>query len=148
MTVCKSETIKQLKKLRIINSIIKSKKEEIAELRTGVFKGQKYSDDLKNGNKSNSAENLNLRIIDKTNEIYAEIDRLYTERNSIVYAIDNLEDPQESLILRLFYVNNYSWKEISIELGGSPKTWQNVRKSGVNNLSKVLSKNSQISLLK
>lgn len=31
-----SETIKQLKKLRIINSIIKSKKEEIAELRTGV----------------------------------------------------------------------------------------------------------------
>ena len=143
-----SETIKQLKKLRIINSIIKSKKEEIAELRTGVFRGQKYSDDPKSGSKSNSAENLNLRIIDKTNEIYAEIDKLYTERSTIIHAIDNLEDPQESLVLRLFYVNNYSWKKISIELGGSPKTWQNVRNSGVNNLSKVLSNNSQFSLFK
>ncbi|CQR24591.1 RNA polymerase ECF family sigma factor [Streptococcus varani] len=141
-------TIRQLKKLRLFSSIIKSKRDEISELRSGILRSQQYKDEPKGSKIGNSSEQLNIRIIDKTDEIQNEISLLYQERDTIVSEIENLDDPQEALVLRLFYLNGYSWADISRELGGSPKTWQNIRKSGVNNLAKVLSKNSQISLSK
>lgn len=131
----------QLKKLRVFDALIKSKQDEIRALRSGILRSPNYSTEPKSPSPDNSSEKLNLRIIDKTTEIQAEITKLYDERDNLVGLIDSLDDPIESMVLRLFYVNGYSWREIARELNGHPKTFQNIRKSGVQHLDSIYSQN-------
>lgn len=106
-------TIKaRLKSLSLVDSKIKSKRLEIASLRSGILTAVQYTDEPRGGSQKNSSEELNARIIDKTEEIYQEIERIYDDRDRLVKAIDNLEDPLQSQILRLKYVNGYSWSMI------------------------------------
>lgn len=133
--------IHKLKMLRYFDAIVKSKRQEIASLRSGIVKSPHYSDEPKNGSQTNSSEQLNLRIIDKISEIYKEIENLFDTRDSVVSLIDSLEDPIESTVLRLFYINGYTWNDIARELNGHPKTFQKIRRSGIQHL---ISKSSQI----
>lgn len=135
------EIIIKLKKLRLFDTIIKSKKEELISLKSGIQKSPKFTDEPRGDSDSNSTENLNVKIIDKAREIEKEIGNLYDERSEIVAMIDQLNDPIETAVLRLFYVNGMTWKEISIELNGHQKTFQNVRKTGIQNLISIYSQN-------
>ncbi|MGT2934259.1 DUF1492 domain-containing protein [Streptococcus catagoni] len=135
------EIIIRLKKLRLFDTIIRSKKDELTSLKAGIQKSPQFSDEPKGDSESNSTEDLNIKIVDKAKEIEAEISMLYDERSELVYMIDKLHDPIETAVLRLFYVNGMSWKDISIELNGHPKTFQNIRKSGIQNLISIYSQN-------
>lgn len=105
----------KLKALSLVDSRIKSKRLEIVSLRSGILNSVQYTDEPKSGSQKNSSEELNARIIDKTEEIYKEIERIYDDRDRLVKAIDGLEDPLQSQILRLKYVNGYSWSRIHRE---------------------------------
>lgn len=110
-------TIKaKLKALSLIDSRVKSMRLEIASRRSGILTAIQYTDEPKEGTQKNSSEELNVRIIDETAEIYERINQLYDERKTLVAAIDSLEDPLQSQILRLKYVNGYSWSKIKREL--------------------------------
>ncbi|HEL1418185.1 TPA: sigma-70 family RNA polymerase sigma factor, partial [Streptococcus equi subsp. equi] len=58
------EIIKRLKNLRMIDTEIMSKRQEIAELRSKILKGQQYSDMPKVEKLGNGNEYLNIKIID------------------------------------------------------------------------------------
>lgn len=135
------EIIIKLKKLRLFDTIIKSKKEELTSLKSGIQKSPQFTNEPRGDSDSNSTENLNVKIIDKAREIENEISRLYDERSELVSMIDLLHDPIESTVLRLFYVNGMTWSDISRELNGHPKTFQNIRKSGIQNLISIYSQN-------
>lgn len=110
-------TIKaKLKSLSLIDSKVKSMRLEIASRQAGILTAIQYTDEPKGGTQKNSSEELNIRIIDETAEIYDKINQLYDERKNIVTAIDSLDDPLQSQILRLKYVNRYSWSKIKREL--------------------------------
>lgn len=110
-------TIKaKLKSLSLIDSKVKSMRLEIASRRSGILTSVQYTDEPKSGTQKNSAEELNARIIDETAEIYDRINQLYDERKRMTMAIDGLEDPLQSQILRLKYINGYSWSKIKREL--------------------------------
>lgn len=134
---------KRLRRLRLFDVIIQSKRDEIMQLRSGISKSPQFSSEPKGSKIGNSNENLNVRIINRTQEIQLEIEQMYVDRDRLVDLIDSLDDPIESMVLRLFYINCKSWKEIAIQMNGHPKTFQNIRRSGMINLEKLDSQNSQ-----
>lgn len=135
------DIIFKLKKLRLFDTIIKSKKEELTSLKSGIQKSPQFTDEPRGDSDSNSTENLNIKIIDKAREIETEISELYDERSEVVSLIDKLHDPLESTVLRLFYVNSMTWADISREMHGHPKTYQKIRRSGIQNLVSIYSQN-------
>lgn len=129
---------KRLDSLKHVDSRVKSKRLEIVSLRSGILKGQQYSHEPKGGSLSNKSEDLNIAIIDRTKELYDEIEKIFKERDELVKAIESLENPAENIVLRLFYINAYSWKEVERELRWSRGTIQNIKMSGLRSLENKL----------
>ncbi|MBF0699439.1 DUF1492 domain-containing protein [Streptococcus danieliae] len=127
---------KRLASLKYIDSKIKSLQQEIVSLKSSIFKSQQYSDEPKGGSLSNKSEDLNIAIIDRTKELYDEIEKIFKERDELVKAIESLENPAENIVLRLFYINGYSWDQVRKELHWGRGTIQRVRESGLVNLEK------------
>lgn len=127
---------KRLASLKYIDSKVKSKRQEIVSLHSGILKSQQYSDEPKGGSLNNKSEDLNILIIDRTRELYDEIESLLAERRELVQMIESLDDPMENIVLRLLYVNGYSWSEVKAELNASHATIQRARDKAVRNLLK------------
>ncbi|HEM5235398.1 TPA: sigma-70 family RNA polymerase sigma factor [Streptococcus suis] len=83
-------------------------------------------------------EGLNAQIIDDIAKINKEIETLYQERQVLTQAINKLEDSMERNVVRLHYLNNYSWKDISKELNWSERQLQRIRENAVQKLEKLV----------
>ena len=57
-----------------------------------------------------------VKLIDMENQLDQKIAELVTLKTEINAAIDSVKDPDERLLLRMRYVNNCSWEEISSAL--------------------------------
>lgn len=132
------EVIMNLKFLKACNNLVRSKQLEIKELRASILRAQSYSDDIKSPSASNSSEELAIKLIDRTDEINKEIAFLYDKQKAIIQAIECLDDVIEQEIIRMYYIDGLSWKEIAIRKGGSEKTWQNIRRDAVKHLEEII----------
>ena len=124
------EMIKRLKNLKTIDVEIMSKRQEIVSLRSKALKSPQYS--------TMPTEDLNTQIIDDIAKINKEIEALYQERQILTQAINKLEDSMERNVVRLHYLNNYSWNGISTELNWSVRQLQRIRDSAVQKLEKLV----------
>ena len=66
----------RLSALKYIDIKIKSKRQEIENLKSAILKGQVYSDEPKGSKRGNATEDLNIKIIDGAEKIHAEINQL------------------------------------------------------------------------
>ena len=74
--------IKQrLKALQYIDIKAKSKHQEIISLKSSILRGQQFDNMPKSKNNKNQSEELNVLIIDKSEQLYQEIQELYRERD-------------------------------------------------------------------
>lgn len=129
--------IKQrLKALQYIDIKAKSKHQEIISLKSSILRGQHFDNMPKSESSSNRSEELNVLIIDKSEQLYQEIQELYRERDELVQVIESLDDPVENIIMRLFYINGMTWNEVEAKLKYSRGAIQKIRKSAFENLSK------------
>ena len=129
--------IKQrLKALQYIDIKAKSKHQEIISLKSGILRGQQFDNMPKSKNDKNQSEELNILIIDKTEQLYQEIQVLYKERDELVQAIESLDDPVENIVMRLFYIDGMTWNEVGAKLKYSRGAIQKIRKSAFKNLAK------------
>ena len=72
--------IKQrLKALQYIDIKAKSKHQEIISLKSSILRGQQFDNMPKAESPSNRSEELNVLIIDKSEQLYREIQELYQE---------------------------------------------------------------------
>lgn len=124
----------RLNRLKYIELKIKSKRQEILDLKDASPKGQVYTDEPKGSKKGNSTEDLNIKIIDAVEKLREEIKQLLEERDIIIKAIEELEDPFENIVLRLLYVNNYTWLEARRVLNCSHATVQRARDKAIEHL--------------
>lgn len=124
----------RLSALKYIDIKIKSKRQEIENLKSAILKGQVYSDEPKGSKQGNATEDLNIKIIDGAEKIRAEIHQLMEERTRLINAIEDLDDPLENIVLRLMYVNGYSWQETKRELNCSHATIQRARTKAIKHL--------------
>ena len=129
--------IKQrLKALQYIDIKAKSKHQEIISLRSGILRGQQFDNMPKSKNNKNQSEELNVLIINKSEQLYQEIQDLYKERDELIQAIESLDDPVENIVMRLFYIDGMTWNEVGAKLKYSKGAIQKIRKAAFGNLSK------------
>ena len=79
----------RLSALKYIDIKIKSKRQEIENLKSAILKGQVYSDEPKGSKRGNAMEDLNIKIIDGAEKIRAEINQLMEERTRLINAIED-----------------------------------------------------------
>ena len=105
----------------LINERIDSKIEQIGMLRTLATKTSVTLSDMPGDpNKGKSkVEELLVKIAGLEDEIRAEIARLVELKKNIVDVIEKVEDPEESLVLNLRYLNFFSWEDIALKMGCS-----------------------------
>ena len=135
---------RKLKKLKIKNIKIRSIHREIQDLRTGIVKGQSFNGMPKTPSNDNRTEDLNIKITDKIDELYKQIEQEQKEQEDLTRAIESLEDPIENIVMRLLYINGLSWSETERELNCSPATIQRARDRAVANISKIFDNNNSI----
>ena len=135
---------RKLKKLKIKNIKIRSIHREIQDLRTGIVKGQSFNEMPKTPSNDNRTEDLNIKITDKIDELYKQIEQEQKEQEDLTQAIESLEDPIENIVMRLLYINGLSWSETERELNCSPATIQRARDRAVVNISKIFDNNDSI----
>lgn len=121
----------RLKRLPYANIKIKSLHNEIISLRSGTVKGQSFDSMPKAKDNKNKSEELNIRVIDRTNELYQEISKIYEEQKETIEWIENLNDPIENLVMRLLYIDGLSWNEVQRELRCSRSTIKRARESAL-----------------
>lgn len=137
-----SRTIeKKLKKLKFKNARIQSLHCEIIDLRKGMVKSQSFDNMPKSKSNENRTEEMNIKAIDRIDEIYQEIEREYKEQEELVRAIENLKEPIENLVMRLLYIDCLSWSEIQIRLNCSNATVQRARDRALDKMSKMFDNN-------
>ena len=129
--------IKQrLKGLKYIDIKARSKHQELISLRSGILKGQSFDNMPKARDNKNKTEELNVLIIDKSEQLYEEIKGIYRERDELVRLIESLEDPVENIVMRLFFIDGLTWSEVENKLGCSRGTIYNIRESAFENMTK------------
>lgn len=121
----------RLKRLPYANIKIKSLHNEIISLRSGTVKGQSFDSMPKAKDNKNKSEELNIRVIDRTNELYQEISKIYEEQKETIEWIENLNDPIENLVMRFLYIDGLSWNEVQRELRCSRSTIKRARESAI-----------------
>ena len=92
----------------------------------------------------NRTEDLNIKITDKIDELYKQIEQEQKEQEDLTQAIESLEDPIENIVMRLLYINGLSWSETERKLNCSPATIQRARDRAVVNISKIFDNNDSI----
>ncbi len=129
--------IKQrLKALPFANIKIKSLHREISSLRSGVLRGQSFDNMPKSKSNENQSEEFNIRVIDRSDELFKKIECIYKDQEELIEWIEKLEDPLENMVMRLLYIDGLSWNEVQIQLRCSRSTIKRARESALKSLSK------------
>lgn len=129
--------IKQrLKALPFANIKIKSLHREISSLRSGVLRGQSFDSMPKSKSNENQSEEFNIRVIDRSDELFKKIECIYKGQEELIEWIEKLEDPFENMVMRLLYIDGLSWNEVQIQLRCSRSTIKRARESALKSLSK------------
>lgn len=122
---------KRLKRLPYTNIKIKSLHREIIGLSSGTFKGQSFDGMPKSPTNDNRTEDMNIKVIDRVNELYKKIEEIYKEQQELTKWIESLEDPIENMVMRLLYIDGLSWDEVRIQLRCGRSTIKRVRRSAL-----------------
>ena len=132
---------KRLKKLPYVNIKIKSLHREIISLRSGTIKGQSFDSMPKSPSNNNRTEDVNIRVVDKINEIYKKIEWEYQEQDDLIKAIENLTDPIQNIVMRLLYIDGLSWDEVQRRLNCSNATIQRARDKAIKEITNTFDSN-------
>ena len=132
---------KRLKRLPYVNIKIKSLHHEIISLRSGTVKGQSFDGMPKSPTNDNRTEDMNIKVVDKINEIYQQIEREYQEQDDLIKAIESLSDPIQNIVTRLLYIDGLSWNQVERKLNCSPATIQRARDKSLVKLAKMFDSN-------
>lgn len=98
----------------------------------------------KSPSNDNRTEEMNIKVTDRIDELYREIEREYKEQEMLIRAIESLEEPIENIIMRLLYIDGLSWSEVERRLNCSPATIQRARDKALVKLSKIFDNNDSI----
>lgn len=87
----------RLNRLKNYETDVETLNNELIVLKSLVLKGQVLSHDPIRTKRGNKTEELNVSIIDKSDQIYQKLEQLLDERTETVEAIERLGDPHSWL---------------------------------------------------
>nr|DAI16951.1 MAG TPA: Protein of unknown function (DUF1492) [Caudoviricetes sp.] len=95
----------------------------------------------KSPSNDNRTEDMNIRVVDKINEIYKKIEQEYQEQDDLIKAIENLIDPIQNIVMRLLYIDGLSWDEVQRRLNCSNATIQRARDKAIQEITNTFDNN-------
>ena len=110
---------------------------ELEALESGIIKKQELSNTRVQTSRVNTAENNLISVLKLKEDTLQRIERLTEERMGISRLIDNLANPLERSVLRLFYLNNLDAWQVAEEIDKSKTTVYRVKQEAIEHLSKV-----------
>ena len=110
---------------------------ELEALESGIIKKQELSNTRVQTSKVNTAENNLISVLKLKEDTLQRIERLTEERMGISRLIDNLANPLERSVLRLFYLNVLDAWQVAEEIDKSKTTVYRVKQEAIEHLSKV-----------
>ena len=128
-----------LKQAYRLNEMIISNQEELSALRESAssIPGIDYSKDKIQSSKSSGDAgfvNIISKIIELENSINADIERMFDLKNEIRSVINDVQDADEKLLLRLRYINFNTWEEICDKLYVSIRTVHRIHAAALANV--------------
>ena len=132
------EQVKEkLEGVKWINKEIEGLYLELAALESGIIKKQELSTTRVQTSRVNTAENNLISVLKLKEDTLQRIERLTEERMGISRLIDNLANPLERSVLRLFYLNVLDAWQVAEEIDKSKTTVYRVKQEAIEHLSKV-----------
>ena len=132
------EQVKEkLEGVKWINKEIEGLYLELAALESGIIKKQELSNTRVQTSRVNTAENNLISVLKLKEDTLQRIERLTEERMGISRLIDNLANPLERSVLRLFYLNNLDAWQVAEEIDKSKTTVYRVKQEAIENLANV-----------
>lgn len=110
---------------------------ELEALESGIIKKQELSNTRVQTSKVNTAENNLISVLKLKEDTLQRIERLTEERMGISRLIDNLANPLERSVFRLFYLNVLDAWQVAEEIDKSKTTVYRVKQEAIEHLSKV-----------
>ncbi|MBY5034104.1 hypothetical protein K6V78_03290 [Streptococcus gallolyticus] len=130
-----------LKQLSKFEKLVQAKKREIEALRAGIINTPDYQSQRVTRSKKNTTEYQVVKRIEKIEQLETELMRLYDDYRELSARIDAITDPVASLLMRLKYINGYSWLMIKRALPYySQSTLYDYHKKGLEELEQTTSK--------
>lgn len=124
-----------LQKLWRLNEFIESNKRQLLELRriSESIGGSNFEERVKGGTLENHLETTIAKIVDLEAEIREELDAYITLKGEILSAISRHSDEDESLLLKLRYVEFMTWEQIAEKMNYSTRQIYRLHKDALNN---------------
>lgn len=130
-----------LKQLAKFEKLVLAKKREIEALRAGIINTPYYQSQRVTRSKKNTTEDQVVKRIEKIERLEADLAQLYADYSELSARIDAITDPVVSLIMRLKYINGYSWPMIKLTLPYySQSSLYDYHKKGLKELEQTTSK--------
>lgn len=102
-----------LKSIRLADADIASRQEELETLRSLLVKSPQIKADSVQESNSGFKDDTYIKIIELSDEIDKKIDELVDKKKFVTQLIDRLENQEYMILLRLRYLNFYSWDLIA-----------------------------------
>lgn len=119
-----SEEVKnKLKFLRFSIELIESKRRESNRLK---------------GQYAKSEGGLKEELKRQYQAVDSDVHRLFTERQKILDAIEQMDDPLARLVIQYYYIDGLKWKNIARIVNASERLVYTARDTGIENLKDIL----------
>lgn len=130
-----------LKQLAKFEKLVQAKKREIEALRAAIINTPDYQSQRVTRSKKNTTEDQIVKRVEKIERLETDLAQLYADYSELSARIDAITDPVVSLIMRLKYVNGYSWPIIKRTLPHySQSSLYDYHKKGLEELEQTTSK--------